>query len=234
MAEGFKVPKLPPASFLHKNQETADECSAVDTKSPPSDERNTITIKEVSEGVQEAEVAVVEKSRDQQAQPVHELSYNEPTWSGAPPRSSSFLLSVIKNGVQVDSINLIKPFITFGRLPQCDIHLEHPSISRCHAILQYRPIPPPTPTNTSVLSSDPTGEVGFYVYDLGSTHGSYLNKNKLQTRQYYRVRVGQVMRFGGSTRIFVLDVSLRVQLDVIMGHVLYYFIPVMWVLVFHW
>ena len=100
----------------------------------------------------------------------------------------------------------------FGRLPVCDISLEHPSLSRYHAVLQYRPTDAPTVTaeedgaESSPLSSSGTDKAGFYVYDLNSTHGSFLNKKKLQPRVYYRMRVGQMIRFGGSTRLFVLEV----------------------------
>ena len=42
-------------------------------------------------------------------------------------------------GKIVDTIQLdSKPFIVFGRLPTCDVPMEHPSLSRFHAILQYR------------------------------------------------------------------------------------------------
>ena len=103
----------------------------------------------------------------------------------------------------------------FGRLPICDIPLEHPSISRYHAVLQYRPSDAPNATQDeergegSLLSLHAPNETGFYVYDLNSTHGSFLNKSKLQPRVYYRVRVGQMVRFGGSSRLFVLEVRCR-------------------------
>ena len=102
----------------------------------------------------------------------------------------------------------------FGRLPVCDVSLEHPSISRYHAVLQYRPTDAASTCASneegksgSTLSSSGPNEAGFYVYDLNSTHGSFLNKSKLQPRVYYRVRVGQMVRFGGSSRLFVLEVS---------------------------
>ena len=103
----------------------------------------------------------------------------------------------------------------FGRLPVCDVSLEHPSISRYHAVLQYRPTDAASTSKDegksgSTLSSSGPNEAGFYVYDLNSTHGSFLNKSKLQPRVYYRVRVGQMVRFGGSSRLFVLEVSLCV------------------------
>ncbi|XP_011403013.2 PREDICTED: kanadaptin-like [Amphimedon queenslandica] len=211
MADNFKVPKLP--GFLHRTKESSIKDFEETTSSNltnESDESNGEKPKEEEETAQTIHDA--DKSRDE---PVAlELSYNEPVWSGRPP-SSSFFLSVIKNGVQVDSVSLNTPFILFGRLPQCGVHLEHPSISRHHAILQYRPTPSSTPIESSSLSADPTGEAGFYLYDLGSTHGSYLNKNKIQSRKYYRVRVGQVMKFGGSTRIFVLDQPMESVQEVI-------------------
>ena len=101
----------------------------------------------------------------------------------------------------------------FGRLPACDVSLDHPSISRYHAILQYRPQGEARGEGEgegegerSVLFSNSPSEAGFYVYDLNSTHGTYLNKNRIQPRSYYRVRVGQMVRFGGSSRLFVLEV----------------------------
>ena len=102
----------------------------------------------------------------------------------------------------------------FGRLPVCDVSLDHPSISRYHAVLQYRPTDAAS-TGTdgeergkgSTLSLSSPSEAGFYVYDLNSTHGSFLNKSKLQPRVYYRLRVGQMVRFGGSSRLFVLEVG---------------------------
>ena len=64
--------------------------------------------------------------------------------------------------------------------------------------------------NSSNDGSSP--EAGFYVYDLGSTHGTYLNKQKVRPRAYCRLRVGQMVRFGGSTRMFILEVHRYIQL----------------------
>ena len=66
------------------------------------------------------------------------LQYTEPRWSGPPTKP--FSLMVIKNGAIVGEVDLSdKPYHTFGRLPLCDVVLEHPSLSRYHALLQYRP-----------------------------------------------------------------------------------------------
>ena len=132
-----------------------------------------------------------------------ELSYTEPMWSGRPVEA--YHLLVIKNGVEVDTIKLTdKSFCIFGRLPTCHVQLEHPSVSRYHAILQH------CPKSESVTEESTINEreSGFYLYDLSSTHGTFLNKSKIQPRCYYRMRIGQSVKFGGSSRIFVLDVSL--------------------------
>jgi pSer/pThr/pTyr-binding forkhead associated (FHA) protein len=55
-----------------------------------------------------------------------------------------------------------KPYFVFGRQPDIvDIACENPTISRRHAVLQHKD----------------TGEL--FIYDLGSTHGTFLNKKLL-------------------------------------------------------
>ncbi|XP_049821412.1 kanadaptin isoform X2 [Aethina tumida] len=122
------------------------------------------------------------------------LPYKEPTWSGLPlDISTDYKFEVLKNGSIIDTINLMKkPFWVFGRLPNCDIPMQHPTISRYHAVLQYRSTP-----------SEQEG-VGFYIYDLNSTHGTFLNKNKLRPGIFVRIQVGHMLRLGCSARTYLL------------------------------
>lgn len=46
---------------------------------------------------------------------------------------------------------------------------------------------------------------GFYLYDLGSTHGTQLNKEPVDAKNYQRVKVGHQFKFGFSTRTFLLE-----------------------------
>lgn len=147
---------------------------------------------------------------------VPRLPYTVPHWSGEPPRDQTFSLSVIKNGAIIDELDLSgKAYLVFGRLPSCDVQLEHPSISRYHAVLQYRPASGDKKEeegereNHTVFSTN-LHDPGCYVYDLGSTHGTYLNKRRLDQRCYYKVRVGQMLKFGGSSRLFLLEVNCTV------------------------
>ncbi|XP_028993954.1 kanadaptin [Betta splendens] len=125
------------------------------------------------------------------------LPYTEPPWGGKAP-DDTYELEILKNGAIVDKIPLShRGYFVVGRLPVCDVSLEHPSISRYHAVIQYR-------------GQDGEGksigeEKGFYVQDLGSTHGTVVNKNKIPSKTYIRLRVGHVLKFGGSTRLFILQ-----------------------------
>lgn len=123
-------------------------------------------------------------------------SYQEPPWGG--PATAPYSLETLKGGTVLGTRSLEgTSYCLFGRLSGCDVCLEHPSVSRYHAVLQHR-------------ASGADGECdgrgpGFYLYDLGSTHGTFLNKTRIPPRTYCRVHVGHVLRFGGSTRLFLLQ-----------------------------
>ncbi|TQD96160.1 hypothetical protein C1H46_018225 [Malus baccata] len=75
----------------------------------------------------------------------------------------------------------------FGRIDLCDLALEHPTVSRSHAVLQFKR----------------SGEA--YIYDLGSTHSTFVNKNQVNKKVYVDLRVGDVIRFGLSTRLYIFQ-----------------------------
>ncbi|NWH68546.1 NADAP protein, partial [Geococcyx californianus] len=124
--------------------------------------------------------------------------YEEPSWGRRPPAGAGYGLEVLKGGVALGSVRLEdSSWFLVGRLPGCALSLEHPSVSRHHAVLQYR--------GARDGSGDTDDVAGFYVYDLGSTHGTFLNKARVPPRTYCRVRVGHGLRFGGSSRLFLLQ-----------------------------
>ncbi|XP_022697672.1 kanadaptin-like isoform X2 [Varroa jacobsoni] len=128
--------------------------------------------------------------------PAQKCPYDEPSWGGRP--EVDFRLSVLKNGTIIGSEKLAKSFFVVGRHQDCDLIMEHPSISRFHAVLQYRK---PHPDAT-----DPEKRLGgFYLFDLGSTHGTQLNRQPVDAKSYRRVRVGHHIKFGFSTRAFILE-----------------------------
>ncbi|XP_012265159.2 kanadaptin [Athalia rosae] len=119
------------------------------------------------------------------------LPYREPVWGGVPLKK--YKLEILKSGVILETVDLTqKSYYVFGRLPVCDIPLAHPTISRYHAVIQYR------------LKGDDKNPMGLYLYDLGSTHGSFWNGHRMKSNMYVRLRSGHMIRFGCSQRKFII------------------------------
>ncbi|KAI3414516.1 FHA domain-containing protein [Psidium guajava] len=75
----------------------------------------------------------------------------------------------------------------FGRVDLCDFVLEHPTVSRFHAVLQFN------------------GEGDSYIFDIGSTHGTFVNKDQVKKKVYVDLHVGDVIRFGQSSRLYIFQ-----------------------------
>lgn len=79
-----------------------------------------------------------------------------------------------------------------------DIPLDHPSCSKQHAALQYR-----------LVSYQKEGgiegrRIRPYIIDLESANGTFINNVKLEPRRYHELLEKDVVRFGFSTREYVL------------------------------
>ncbi|XP_035738487.1 kanadaptin-like [Vespa mandarinia] len=120
------------------------------------------------------------------------LKYQEPCWGTKP--DDEYKLEVLKSGVIIQTIDLTeKSYHVVGRLPNCDISLAHPTISRFHAVIQYRGI------------EDESNSKGLYIYDLGSTHGTYWNGNRVPPNAYVRLYDSHIIKFGCSARKYILQ-----------------------------
>ncbi|EQC27029.1 hypothetical protein SDRG_15143 [Saprolegnia diclina VS20] len=115
-------------------------------------------------------------------------AYVPPEWADGGQNVHGLSLEVIKSGVILDTVALdAKPFFVVGRMePLCDLVLQHPSVSRTHAALQF--------------NADGT----LFVVDLKSTHGTHVNKQRLPPSEYTQLYVGDVVVFGESTRIYTI------------------------------
>ncbi|KAK3132192.1 hypothetical protein QOZ80_6AG0517270 [Eleusine coracana subsp. coracana] len=121
-----------------------------------------------------------------QRQPRPRAPYTIPDWSLAP--NHPFFLEVLKDGVIFDNLDVSKKgAYMFGRIDMCDFVLEHPTISRFHAVLQFR------------------NDGKVFLYDLGSTHGSFINKTQIKKKLYTEIHVGDVIRFGQSSRLYIFQ-----------------------------
>lgn len=79
-----------------------------------------------------------------------------------------------------------------------DIPLDHPSCSKQHAALQYRLVS---------FQKEGGGEgrrVRPYLIDLDSANGTFVNNVKLEPRRYHELLERDVLRFGFSSREYVL------------------------------
>ncbi|KAJ0235492.1 FHA domain-containing protein PS1 [Hirschfeldia incana] len=81
----------------------------------------------------------------------------------------------------------VEEILLVGRHPDCDILLTHPSISRYH--LQIRSLP---------------SRQKLFVTDLSSVHGTWVADLKVEPDACVEVKEGDVIRIGGSTRIYRL------------------------------
>jgi pSer/pThr/pTyr-binding forkhead associated (FHA) protein len=113
-------------------------------------------------------------------------SYVVPEWSTAP--TASFGLEVIKDGSVIETIPLNLECTLFGRNAQVvDVRVQHASTSREHAVIQF--------------GKDNT----IFIADhMGSTHGTFVNKQRLKAKDLVKLQVGDMIRFGESTRLYHL------------------------------
>jgi hypothetical protein len=115
--------------------------------------------------------------------------YEKPKWSSTP--KIKYTLEVLKNGSIVGTINFPEneEFVILGRseeLCSTNFVFEHSSISRQHALIQHR------------------DNGRLYIYDLGSTHHTFWNKEEIKPFQYIPLRTGDLLKFGESTRQYIV------------------------------
>ena len=121
--------------------------------------------------------------------PAPPAAYEKPEWSGAPNKEDfPFALEVLKTGTIIDTVDLSgRELFMIGRLPDtCDYTLDHPSISRQHAAIQFK------------------ADGAAYIFDL-STHGTRVNKRQLRPRVYAKLGVGDVIQLGQSSRLLIFQ-----------------------------
>lgn len=179
---------------------------------PTKSEKSESNLKKSNEPTEKCDDIEVVKSPNAQLCP-----YKVPRWSKQPSDCSVYNFEVLKSGQIIELVKDLqkKAYWTFGRLPENDIEMAHPTISRFHAILQYRPKMEQQQLEGEENEDDEESKYdntenkgppeGWYIYDLGSTHGTFLNKQRLPPKVYIRIRVGHMLRLGASTRSYILQ-----------------------------
>lgn len=128
------------------------------------------------------------------------LKYNEPPEARLPPASAPWRMYVFKGEQEIEKLDLhTRSCWLFGReRAVVDVPIEHPSCSKQHAVVQFRYV------EKRGEYGDRKGGVKPYIIDLDSANGTMLNGEKLDGRRYMELRTGDVLKFGESTRDYVL------------------------------
>lgn len=126
------------------------------------------------------------------------LKYNEPPEARKPVLG--WRLYVFKDAEQVELLHIHRQsayLIGRDRLV-ADIAVDHPSCSKQHAAIQYRYVQEKDEFGTS------KGVIKPFVIDLESTNRTFVNDEAIPAARYYELRTGDVIKFGLSTREYVI------------------------------
>eukprot|EP00842_Homolaphlyctis_polyrhiza_P006906 jgi/Hompol1/804/HPOL_005419-RA len=129
------------------------------------------------------------------------LKYSEPVEARKP--THKYRLYVFKGSEQIDLLHVHRQSaFLFGRERLvADIPIDHPSCSKQHAVLQFRQIVSTNEFGESTKAIKP------YLIDLESGNGTFVNGDKIPTSRYFEVKAGDVIKFGFSTREYVLMIE---------------------------
>jgi smad nuclear-interacting protein 1 len=133
------------------------------------------------------------------------LKYHEPAEARKPNPRDEWKLFVFKGSDIVDTVELgSRSCWLVGReLAVVDLPAEHPSVSKQHAVIQFRFV------EKKNEFGDRVGKVKPYLLDLESANGTKLNGNKVPESRYLELRDGDLVRFGDSTRDYVFVLPPR-------------------------
>ncbi|KAI3841456.1 hypothetical protein MKX03_021105 [Papaver bracteatum] len=87
----------------------------------------------------------------------------------------------------------------FGRERRiADIPTKHPSCSKQHAVIQYRLVEKDQADGMLKKKISP------YIMDLGSTNGTFINNDRIESQCYYELKEKDIIKFGNSSREYVM------------------------------
>ncbi|VDL60382.1 unnamed protein product [Hymenolepis diminuta] len=117
------------------------------------------------------------------------IKYNEPEDARKPTQFWRLYPFKGNEALKVMHIHRQSGYLIGSDTRVVEIPMLHPSISKQHAVLQFR---------------FTKGKERLYIIDLESTNGTYLNSNKIETRRYYELHEKDVLKFGYSSREYVV------------------------------
>ncbi|KAI1285604.1 Smad nuclear-interacting protein 1 [Halotydeus destructor] len=126
------------------------------------------------------------------------IKYNEPAEAKKPKRK--WRLYPFKGEEALEFIPMFKQsaFLLGRERKVADIPLDHPSCSSQHAVIQFKAVEFEREDGTIGKRTRP------YLIDLDSSNGTYLNHKRIESRRYHEVFEKDVVKFGFSTREYVI------------------------------
>ncbi|PAV17032.1 SMAD FHA domain-containing [Pyrrhoderma noxium] len=126
------------------------------------------------------------------------MKYNEPPEARKP--TVGWRLYVFKGKEQTDLFHIHRQscYLIGRDKAIVDIFVEHPSCSKQHAVIQYRQVTQKDDFGNSKAVIKP------FIIDLESTNETHVNDEAIPTSRYYELKMGDVIKFGMSTREYVL------------------------------
>ncbi|KAJ5293873.1 hypothetical protein N7508_008694 [Penicillium antarcticum] len=128
------------------------------------------------------------------------LKYHEPPEARKPPAKEAWRMYVFKGEDLLETVELLERscWLVGRERTIVDFPLDHPSCSKQHAVLQFRFV------EKKNEFGDRIGKVKPYLLDLESANGSSVNGETVPAGRYVEVMDKDVIRFGLSSREYVL------------------------------
>lgn len=126
------------------------------------------------------------------------IKYSEPPEARKPRRR--WRLYVFKGEENLPTLYLHRQscFLIGRDRKVVDIPVDHPSCSKQHAAFQFRLVPYERVNGTMGKRVRP------YIIDLESANGTFVNNNRIDSKKYVELLERDVMKFGFSSREYVL------------------------------
>jgi len=128
------------------------------------------------------------------------LKYHEPPEARKPAPKDVWKLFVFKGDEIIDTVPLSQRscWLVGRESAVVDMIAEHPSISKQHAVIQFRYL------EKRNEFGDKIGKVKPYLIDLDSANGTLLNSKKVPESRYLELIDKDLIQFGQSTREYVI------------------------------
>lgn len=126
------------------------------------------------------------------------IKYNQPPEAKIPKRRWRLYPFKGDESLPFIPIHTQSAFLLGRDRKVADIPIDHPSCSSQHAVIQFRAV------NFEREDGSKGKRTRPYVIDLESANGTFLNSKRIESRKYYEVFEKDVLKFGFSSRDYVV------------------------------